>query len=287
MMSVDQALKWASRQLQKAGVNEPYTEAQLLLSHVLKVSRLALVRDSERLLSPFQTIKYKKAVGQRRKRRPAAYILGHKPFMHWHFYVGRGVLIPRPETEMLVELATAWLSDKPSPLVADIGTGSGAVGLSIAALLPEAVVHAVDVSRRALAVARRNARMLNVSSRVYFHRGDLLAPLQKWQGEIDCITANLPYLTPEEYSSLSEELYHEPRRALVAEPDVLSLYRRMLSAAGSMLRPGGLILLEVGSTQGQEVERIFREKGFVSTAVLQDLAGHGRVVRGQKRHLKP
>ncbi len=279
MTSIGQVLRWASDKLHKAGVADPYSEAQILLSHVLKVPRVNLVRDSEKMLSRLQLLKYRRAVVQRQKRRPTAYILGRKPFMHWEFYVTPGVLIPRPETETMVELAVEALRGKPRPLVADIGTGSGVVGLSIAALVAQARVHAVDISRRALTVARRNARMLGVSSRVHFHRGDLLVPLERWRGKFDCIVANLPYLSVEDYAALAPELYHEPRGALVAEPDVASLYRRMLSAAVGTLRPGGLVVMEIGSGHHEMVESICKEQGFVSIEVIKDLAGHNRIIR--------
>lgn len=286
MKTVEQALEWARGQLAAAGVTDSYREAQLLLAHALGLRTLDIVINRGQVIKAAKISRYKQIVEQRRRRMPLAYIVGKKSFLHWDFFVQEGVLIPRPETELLVETAVSALKHtwKGKPLLlADIGTGCGAIGLSLAALLPRARVHAVDISSLALTVAKKNAALLGIEQRVRFHQGDLLQPLTRWQGMFACITANLPYISNGEYACLEPELYFEPRDALVAGENGLALYRRLISNVRNYLVPGGLLYLEAGWLQGGAVVKLCNENHLSGAEILRDLAGHQRIIRVQKK----
>lgn len=259
----------------------------MLLAHSLGLDVAAVVAHGDEKLSEAEVRGYNQALAQRASRRPMAYITGTKPFLHWEFIVNEAVLIPRPETEILVEKAVFELSrDFPGQVLhlADIGTGSGAIGLSMLALLPSACLTAVDISPAALAVAQQNAQLLNVADRVVFRCGDLLQPLEDMvkQG-FHCITANLPYIAAGDYPGLQPEVRcHEPRAALVSGSDGLWHYRRLLREVGKFLVPGGMVFIEIGSSQGAQARQLFVDGGFPRPQVEKDLAGHDRVVWAKK-----
>lgn len=286
MPTCKEALLGATGKLRAAGIDQPWFEAQLLLAATLKKTTVEIIAHGERSLSASQFRQFTAAVRQRQQRKPLAYIVGSKHFLHWDFAVNQDVLVPRPETELLVELAVRELRHRfpEAPLqLADIGTGSGVIGLSMLALLPSARLAAVDLSEPALLVARKNARRMQVQDRVTFYPGDLLQPLAGWKGSINCLTANLPYVASVEYENLQPEILRfEPREALVSGVDGLRHYRRLLREAKNYLCTGGLIFIEVGSTQGEQVQRLFIHGGFESPQIEKDLAGHERIVWAAK-----
>lgn len=275
----------AAAKLKEAGIDQPWFEAQLLLGWVLGKDQ-ATVLSHDCILSDSQAKQFKQGVEERRKRKPLAYITGYKPFLHWDFYVNEDVLIPRPETEILVELAVQKLGQGfpgQSVLVADIGAGSGAIGLSILMLLPSARLCAVDSSSAALRVAEKNAAKFGVAQRATFLPGDLLAPLEQFRGQFACIVANLPYVAAGEYANLQPEIRrYEPREALVSGPDGLWHYQRLLKQAADYLLPGGLLFVEIGCSQGPEMQKLFSNNGFGLPHVEKDLAGLARIVWGAK-----
>jgi release factor glutamine methyltransferase len=220
-------------------------------------------------------------VARRTALEPVAYIVGQKEFFGLDFFVDRRALVPRPETELLVQLALAHASrlmPRPSPLlIADIGTGSGAIAVTLAAKLPGARLYATDLSADALAVAARNVERHGLTARVMLLHGDLLAPLP---GPIDLIVSNPPYTVLAEVEP--NVLAHEPHLALEGGPDGAALYRRLLANAPAYLRPGGAVLLEIGAWQGELVAGLLREALPAATVTVhQDLAGHDRVVVGK------
>ncbi|MGI6362659.1 MAG: peptide chain release factor N(5)-glutamine methyltransferase [Bacillota bacterium] len=275
----------AAATLKEAGIQQPWFEAQLLLCWLLGKTQAEVLARQEDLLTDQQARQYWHLVEQRKKRRPLAYITGVRPFMGWDFHVTEAVLIPRPETEVLVELAVQQVN-KHFPgeevCIADIGTGCGAIGLSLLMLLPTARLCAVDSSPAALAIAKKNAAKFGLQQRVTFFQGDLLSPLEKYRGKLACIVANLPYIPQDEYAALQPEITeYEPRDALVSGEDGLWHYRRLLSKAHHYLVAGGLLLVEIGCCQGREVQEMFRQGGF-SPRLAKDLAGRDRVVWGIK-----
>ena len=272
--------------MKRAGIKNPWFEAQFLLGWVLgKEQALVLAHDDEVVSEPMAK-KYWQGVRQRCERRPLAYIIGYKPFLHWDFYVSEDVLVPRPETELLVESAIEELNRRDSAstvLVADIGVGSGAIGLSILKLFPSANLHAVDSSPPALAVARINASRLGLTDRAVFYVGDLLTPLRPFMGQYDCIVANLPYIPRAEYEDLPPEISkYEPKEALVSGEDGLWHCRLFIVQVADYLLPGGSVFVEIGSSQVREILNYFKAAGFACPAVVKDLAGLPRIVWGTK-----
>lgn len=286
MPSAGELLQRGAAQLKEAGIDRPWSEALLLLAWALGRSQAALLAHPELVLKPEEVRRYSLGLAQRRACKPLAYITESKSFLHWDFFVRKGVLIPRPETELLAELAAAQVKryfPADDLLLADIGTGCGAIGLSLLLLLPGARLLAVDSSPRALETAKINARRLGVESRAFFVGGDLLAPLGPWRGNLACITANLPYIPEGEYGGLQPEVReYEPKEALVSGPDGLDHYRSLLAEAGKTLVSGGLLLVEIGDRQGERVLELFRRGGFPAPEIKKDLAGLDRIVWARK-----
>ena len=279
---VDSTLRWATARLRTAGVDSPRLDAEILLAHVLTVDRAHVLAHPERSLRATESARYRQLVVRRARHEPVPYLVGHQEFYGLDFRVGPAVLIPRPETELLVEAAIALgcASETRPWIVADVGTGSGAIAISLAVNVPHARVYATDVSAEALAVAEENRHRHGVGERVTLLRGHLLTPLPE---PVDCIVANLPYVSRAEWESLPIGIAaYEPRLALDGGPDGLERIDELLASAGPHLRPGGAILLEIGAAQGPAVIRL-AEEHFPQARVdlLRDYAGLARVVRVQ------
>ncbi len=285
-MTIGEALAQAQSILTAVRVDTPRLDAQLLLAWTLKARREDLARAPERVLSPREAIIFHKAVDLRALRRPLPYITGERWFYGRAFKINRAVLIPRPETELLVEAALALLADTPSPQVADIGTGSGCIAVSLACERPDAIASAVDLSPDALKTARKNVRRHGAEGRVSLLQGDLLAPLPPGL-RCHAIVSNPPYVTESELAHLQPEVRdYEPPLALsglpgATGPDGDALHRRLLDEARAFLAPQGWVLLEVGQGQAERVADFARALGYNSCDVLPDMAGIGRVVRAR------
>lgn len=292
--TIGAALAWAAGLLRQAGAT-PRLDAELLLAHVLGWPRARLLAEGRQPLAADQLAAFGLLVERRRALEPVAYLTGHKEFFGRDFLVDRRVLVPRPETELLVELAlerTRTKNQEPgtarhqsgsgsrfsvlgSPLlIADIGTGSGCIAITLALELPAAELLAVDLSPGALAVARANAERHGVAGRVRLLQGDMLAPLETL---VDLLVSNPPYTV---LATIDENVRrHEPHLALDGGPDGLALYRRLLAGAPARLRPGGSLLLEIGANQGAAVAALARAAFPASqVAVQRDLAGLDRVL---------
>ena len=282
-MTVSQALRRAEHRLREAGVSEPALDGELLLRHVLGWDRAAVIaRGGEPLATALET-RFLALVEERAARRPLQHLTGTQAFWRHEFLVTPDVLVPRPETEVLVEAALELMRGRAEPLVVDVGTGSGCVALSIAAERPDALVHAIDVSPAALAVARENARRLRLQARVEMHEGDLLAPVARLEGRVDLVVSNPPYVDPIELPALAPEVRdHEPRHALLAAEPPYGIYRRLAREARRMLRPGGRLLVEVGQGMAETVAEAFGAAGLAGVETRPDLAGVARVVLGRR-----
>jgi len=269
--SIRDALDSAVIALTAAGCETPRLDAELLLAAAMGVDRAVIVSDSGRAIEPDAARRFMELAARRREREPVAYILGTKGFRSIELAVDPRVLIPRPETEHLVE---AVLDLPEGARVCDVGTGSGAIALALAAERPDLVVVATDASADALAVARANAARLGLD--VAFHHGDLLADV----GEpIDAVVSNPPYV--EDGAQLAPEIVrHEPALALRAGPDGLDLIRRLLPAAGATA--ARTVALEIGGGQAAVVADLLRESGFPDVSVVPDLAGISRVLVGRR-----
>jgi release factor glutamine methyltransferase len=289
-VTVAEALARGAARLGEAGVPEPALDAELLLRHVLGWQRATLIAGRDRPVPSASLERFEALIAERRKRRPLQHLTGTQAFWRQEFHVTPDVLIPRPETELLVETALALLRGLPAPVVVDVGTGSGCIALSIAAELPHAEVHATDVSAAALAVAADNACRLGLAERVCFHEGDLLEPVAEQAGRVDLIASNPPYVAEEERAALAPEVRdHEPPVALYPPLDRYSVYRRLVPAAAHQLRPGGQLVLELGHGMAEEVARLCRGEGYSIVALERDLQGIPRVlaVRRQARGDSP
>lgn len=266
-----------------AGIDEPRLDAELLLGEAMGCGRAALVADAGAEVSAAAGRRFGEMVRRRLRREPVAYILGRKGFRGLELAVDRRVLIPRPETELLVELA---LELRP-PRVLDVGTGSGAIALAVADELPECEVTATDTSSGALEVARANAERLGLADRVCFVEGTL-PPLDDGAG-FDLVLANLPYVAERDWSSLQPEVTQwEPREALLAGPDGLDAYRAFISECGRVSfrypEPSSTTLaVEIGEGQAPAVAELMCGAGFGEVETRRDLAGIERVVVGRWR----
>jgi release factor glutamine methyltransferase len=267
----------AGARLSRAGVADAEREAAWLLAHVMGCSAGSLRLRGAETITPEQQQAFGDLVERRAAREPIQYILGTEEFMGMTFNVTPAVLIPRLDTEVLVREVAALLS---GPVrLADIGTGSGAIAVGLAALLPRATVTAVDISAEALAVARTNAAANGVADRILFRQGDLLAPLA---GErFDAIISNPPYIAEDDWAGLLPEVQQwEPKGALTPGDDALRFYRRLAAESPSLLKPGGLLAVEVGIGQAAAVAALFAVAGFRVT-VHRDTGAVDRVVIGR------
>jgi release factor glutamine methyltransferase len=278
-MTVAEALRLATRRLADAGVAEPVLDAELLLRHVMAWDRAALLARGAALLSSDQAKRFLALVGEREARRPVQHLTGTQAFWGRDFLVTPDVLIPRPETEILVEVAMELLSGLAAPVVVDVGTGSGCIALTIAAERPDVEVHGVDISHAALEVARTNARRLGLESRVLLFRGDLLSPVAHLAGSVHLVVSNPPYVHPADLPALAPEVRdHEPRLALVPTPDASDLYRRLAAGTRRLLRAEGALAVEIGLGMADEVSAITESEGFRVERAVPDLQGIPRVL---------
>jgi release factor glutamine methyltransferase len=261
-------------------------DAELLLAHVLSVPRARFRSHPEDVPAPAQRSLYLELIERRARGEPLAYIVGYRDFWTLKLAVSPAVLVPRPETELLVERALALRTERVARVV-DLGTGSGAIALALASERPEWQVTATDISGEALAVARGNARSHGLM-RVEFLQGDWLEPLSG--RKFDVIVSNPPYIGAEEPEMASPALRFEPRGALTpaahaaplrATSDALASLRIIIQSAPPHLEPGGWLLLEHGSTQATQVARALVERGFRHVRSHRDLAGHERMTEGQ------
>jgi release factor glutamine methyltransferase len=266
----------ATHRLSATGISpaEARLEARLLAQHGLGFTREQIVTRSQ---DPIDSAALEPLLTRRLAREPLAYILGERAFYGLDFYVTPAVLIPRPETELLVEVVLS-LRGGGGPLLADIGTGSGCIAVTLAKRLPDAAVFATDISDEALAIARKNAERHEVELTLL--QGDLLAPLPA-EMRFDVIVSNPPYIARSESETLAPEVLGEPHTALFdTDADGLGFYRRLAAGAPARLNPNGLLAVEVGQGQAVSVARLFEAVGFERVTVLPDLAGIDRVVRG-------
>ncbi len=278
-MTLGEALAQAAKDLAANGIDDARLEAELLLRHILGLDRVALYTSLEQTVTPEQAAAFSALIQRRITREPAAYITGHKEFFGLDFQLARSVLIPRPETELLVEKAIdlAGTVFTQSCLIADVGTGCGAVAVALAVNLPHARIYATDISSAALEISSSNCLRHDVSDRVTLLQGDLLGPLPE---PVHLIVANLPYVRRSELVELSPEISKfEPHLALSGGADGLRMIGRLMGQAGRNLLPSGAVLLEIAHDQGQAVcEMARRYFPDSEIGVVVDFSGLDRVV---------
>jgi release factor glutamine methyltransferase len=262
-----EVLRGTERYLADRGVENARLNAEHLLAHALGLKRMELYLQFDRPLTESERAPLRDLVKRRGTREPLQHVLGTAEFHGRTFACDKRALVPRPETEQLVELALEIAKDKPAATILDIGTGSGVIVLTIALELPSATLHATDLSPDALALAAENAARHALTDRIVFHQADLLPPDGT---RFDLIIANLPYIPAEEIASLSPEVRHDPASALDGGADGLDLIRRLIETAPDRLAPGGALLLEIGLGQADAVNTLLSARKFRDISVRPD-----------------
>lgn len=283
MRTVAEAWQVGRENLAALGIEEAAVTAEVLLRHALDLTSTQFHIAWNQPVPDGARARYLGYIGERARGRPLAYIVGHREFMGLDFLVDERVLIPRPETEVLVETVLELLRGTTSPVVADIGTGSGAIAVSVAVLRPDAAVLATDLSHGALEVARANAARHGVAERVTFLAGDLLDPVIGGGWRLDAVACNPPYVAPEATAGLPREIREfEPVLAVVAPRYGESVHARLVDEAPGALRPGGWLVLEVAAGQAPRVVELLQQRAdYEAVQVRRDGLGWERVVVAQ------
>lgn len=278
-MTIAEALAFGITRL--SNLEDPRLETEILLAHALKIKRSTLITDQPRAIEPLRQTLFEQFIARRLKHEPTAYIVGYQPFLGLDFKVDKRVLIPRPETELLVEIIISnpkFTNHLPySPLtIVDVGTGSGCIAITLAKKIPTARVIAIDLSSGALALAKENAATLNV--KLTFLEGDLLAPLKE---KADLIVSNPPYIPTADLADLDPDVKDwEPVGALDGGNDGLDYIRRLIKEAPSHLNPGGKLMFEFGFGQAELIKALFTaDKRYSQVEIFNDYAGIPRIAK--------
>jgi len=284
-MTIGDAIAWGTSLLDESDsipAARSRSDAILLLRHVLGIPHAEMYAYRERPLTALQTEAFNAEIQQRLRGVPVQYIIGEQEFFGLTFHVTPDVLIPRPETEHLVEAAIARLKDRAGVRIADVGTGSGAIAVTLAHSLPAAEVVALDIGPAALAVARQNAQVNQVANRIRFVESDLLRAVA--DERFDAIMSNPPYVADSERKSLPAEVReYEPAQALFAGPTGLEVYRRLVPDALPLLVPGGWLMMEIGQGQREAVRALVNNADWGGVEFIADLQGIPRVAVARKR----
>ena len=276
-MTVLEVLQSTTAYFKKRDIESPRLNAEHLLAHTLGRKRIELYLEFERALTEAELAPLRELVRRRGQGEPLQHLLGTVEFAGRVFLCDKRALVPRPETEELVELLKSQIP-KAKAQILDVGTGSGVIALSLAAEFPGAEVDAVDISDEALALARENAARLGLQERVRFAQGNLLAEVG---GPFDLIAANLPYVANAERPMLSREVLHDPEVAVFGGERGDELVRELISAAHDRLRPGGMLALEVGMGQADDLATLLAEKNYHDIASIRDYCGVKRFLFGK------
>ncbi|HKP48254.1 MAG TPA: peptide chain release factor N(5)-glutamine methyltransferase [Pyrinomonadaceae bacterium] len=284
-ISIAEALLEASNVLRRASVPEARREAGWLLMHALDCDRTYLIAHADAEITDAQFEIYKKLVEARSTGQPLQYITGHQDFFGFDFEVSRDVLIPRPETEILVETALSLVSQIQLPFICDVGTGSGCIVVALLKSLPQARAIALDISEAAIEIAARNAQQHGVDNRIQFTVSDCFAAIQQLTGPtFDLIVSNPPYVAEHAVEGLQREVRDfEPRVALTAGPDGLAVITRVIDDASRFLKPDGFLVLEIGYDQHDAVRNLVDPAIWQLLDIHQDLQGIPRIFALSKR----
>lgn len=278
-MQLRQAIQTAVQRLQDAHVGSPRLNAELLAMFVLGCDRAYLYAHGEQALSKDEIARYDDALGERARGVPAQYITGHQEFWGMDLIVSPAVLIPRPETEHVIETVLELARGRAPHQIVDVGTGSGCIALALAKEFPRAEIHATEVSAEALEIARANAARHQLESRIQFHQADLLAGMD--EGTFDYVISNPPYIGEWEADSVEAQVRRfEPRLALFAGPSGLEAFARIIPQAQKALRTGGWLVMEMGHSSRERVCELL--KHWDETRVTNDLQGIARVIAARR-----
>ncbi len=277
-MNSKELLKWAMAELG----SDKRLEAELLLCHVLDMNRALLMAHDTDEVSDEKAAVFRELILRRKADEPLQYLLGTANFMGLELVVTPAVLIPRFDTERLVEKALKLMEEYEEPVMLDVCTGSGAIALALQHYKPKAAVYAGDLSGEALTVAKENNKRCALA--VEFRQGNLLEPFADLAGKLDLLASNPPYITTQEMGELPGDVLQEPRLALWGGDDGLYFYRKITAEAVAMLKPGGWLIYEIGWMQGTAVEQLLKDAGFEQTEIIKDWQGLDRVVCGRKQN---
>jgi release factor glutamine methyltransferase len=279
--TIEALVRWATDDFKAKGIDRPRLDAEVLLAHALGTTRMQLVLDGKKPLAGPELARFREMVKRRRTHEPVAYLLGAREFYGRSFKVDARVLVPRPDTETLVDVALARTEHVSLAMRAlDLCTGSGCVAITLARQRPTSRVHATDLSADALAVARENAQRLGAYN-VSFAQGDLFAAVARPPAPFDVITANPPYIAAAEIATLMPDVRDfEPKMALDGGADGLDFVRRIVDDAPAHLVPGGVLAMEIGAGEAPDAARLLEARGFKRVTITRDLARIERVVDG-------
>lgn len=280
--TIRRVLTWTTQHFDKQTIDSPRLTAELLLAHSLGVERVKLYMELDRPLVSHELAHYRGLVTRRLGGEPTQYVLGYKDFYNRRFTVDSRVLIPRPETELLVAEVLKLLVPQNPSRVLDLCTGSGCIAITLAAQAPQASVWAVDLSPEACAVAKHNAEAHQVDGRVTVMQGDLFAPVPA-DARFDVIVSNPPYIASTAMPTLQREVRKEPALALDGGPHGLDVLTRIINDALDRLKPGGTLALEIGDDQGEAASGLLTRAGYHEVRVEKDLARLDRLAFGIKR----
>lgn len=287
-MTLAEAINSAAIQLSGAGITNARRDAEALLSHLIRKNRAWLITHGDDALDDEWRGLFKDTIQRRAKREPLQYIIGSQEFWGLEFMVTPEVLIPRPETELIIEATLAIIHDRNRPArIIDLCTGSGCIAVSLAKELPVARILAIDKSAKALAVAKENAAQHGVSDRIRFLEGDLFHPLEEldWYGLVDIIASNPPYVQSGDLDTLQPEVRdYEPEMALIAGPEGTELAAIIINTAPAYLKKTGALIMEMGLGQAEALREMAGKTGAYTTPeIMKDLAGIERVIVARKR----
>jgi release factor glutamine methyltransferase len=280
--TIREVLGWTAQHFDKRGVDAPRLTAEVLVAHSLATTRVRLYTDFDRPLTSPELAAYRKLIERRVAGEPTQYLTGQKEFYNRSFQVDARVLIPRPETELLSEIALRELPPEKPAQVLDLCTGSGCIAITLAAERLLSTVWATDVSPDACAVARQNAEAHGVLGRLTLAEGDLFEPLPAGT-RFDLLVSNPPYIRSDEIASLASHVQREPRLALDGGADGLDVVRRIISDAALWLVPGGLLALEISETQGSAVLSLLQSAGLLEARIEKDLERRDRFALARAR----
>ena len=282
MITVLEVIKLSTEYLQKKGVEAPRANAEILLAEILKCKRLELYLSFDKPLAENEVQIYREAIRKRGLRIPLQYIVGNVEFYGLKLIVNENVLIPRPETELLVEKIINESDKCVSLKILDIGVGSGNISLSILKNLPNTNVVAIDISESALEVAKQNAELNSLQDRIELEHFDIMKDDLNSLGKFDLIVSNPPYVSVNDFEALEPELkVHEPRIALTDNSNGISFYKRIIEISDQILGKHGKIYFELGLGQSDIVKKLFEEKGFCNIKVTKDYSGIDRIICGE------
>ncbi len=282
MITVLEVIKLSTDYLQKKGVESPRANAEILLAEILKCKRLELYLSFDKPLSENEVQIYREVIRKRGLRIPLQYIVGNVEFYGLKLIVNASVLIPRPETELLVEKIINDSDNSASLKILDIGVGSGNISLSILKNLPNTNVMAIDISESALEVAKQNADLNSLQDRIELRHFDIMKDDLNSLGKFDLIVSNPPYVSVNDFESLEPELkVHEPRIALTDNSNGISFYKNILESSNQILNKPGKIYFELGIGQSMEIKNLFDQKGFSNITITKDYSGIDRIISGE------